>query len=61
MFRCEICFKAYKSKENMQLHISNKHLGIKPYKCIYCEKTFSHRNGKLKLLKYNNIKRKKIS
>jgi len=62
MFRCEICGKAYKSKENMQLHFTNKHLGIKPYKCIYCEKSFSHRNGKFFLFYFfsKNL-RKKIS
>ena len=47
MFKCEICGKAYKSKENLKLHHSNKHLDIKPYKCSFCDKQFSHRNGKI--------------
>jgi uncharacterized Zn-finger protein len=39
------CEKAYKSKENLNLHIRNKHLGEKPYQCRYCISRFSHRNG----------------
>jgi len=47
MFSCEFvgCEKAYKSKENLNLHMKNKHLGVKPYSCKYCEARFSHRNG----------------
>lgn len=47
-FKCEIegCHKAYKSKENLILHHKNKHLGVKPYKCRFCDMRFSHRNGK---------------
>jgi uncharacterized Zn-finger protein len=43
----EGCEKAYKSRENLNLHIRNKHLGEKPYQCRYCMSRFSHRNGKL--------------
>jgi uncharacterized Zn-finger protein len=39
------CEKAYKSRENLNLHIRNKHLGEKPYQCRYCISRFSHRNG----------------
>ena len=48
MFKCgyDICEKAYKSKENLNLHIKNKHLGLKPYGCKFCTARFSHRNGK---------------
>lgn len=51
-FTCEQegCGKSYKSKENLNLHIQNKHLGFKPYKCEYCDARFSHRNGKNKLI-----------
>ena len=41
----EGCDKAYKSRENLNLHIKNKHLGEKPYQCRYCDSRFSHRNG----------------
>ena len=41
------CCKVYKSKENLTLHFKNKHLEIKPYKCFYCNSSFSHRNGKI--------------
>jgi len=41
----EGCDKAYKSRENLNLHIKNKHLGEKPYQCRYCNSRFSHRNG----------------
>jgi hypothetical protein len=46
-FKCEYedCSKAYKSKENLLLHQKNKHLGVKPYKCRFCDSKFSHRNG----------------
>jgi hypothetical protein len=49
LFKChyEGCDKAYKSKENLSLHIKNKHLLIKPYQCNSCHLRFSHRNGKL--------------
>jgi uncharacterized Zn-finger protein len=48
-FKCtyQACGKVYKSKENLTLHIKNKHLGMKPYKCKYCDHLFSHRNGKI--------------
>lgn len=39
------CEKAYKSRENLILHIRNKHIGEKPYQCRYCISRFSHRNG----------------
>lgn len=40
------CAKEYKSKENLILHIRNKHFGQKPYFCRYCGKKYSHRSGK---------------
>lgn len=46
-FRCSLCFKSYKSKENLKLHKANIHMNFKPYKCRLCNKRFSHRNGKL--------------
>jgi hypothetical protein len=48
-FKCDVqtCGKVYKSKENLTLHIKNKHLGVRPYQCKFCEHTFSHRNGKI--------------
>lgn len=48
MYYCsyEGCDKQYKSKENLNLHIKNKHKGLKPYKCFLCSLSFSHRNGK---------------
>jgi uncharacterized Zn-finger protein len=51
LFKCEYdnCDKAYKSKENLNLHVKNKHLNIKPYECQYCKSQFSHRNGKFNL------------
>jgi hypothetical protein len=47
IFKCEAdgCQKVYKSKENLTLHIKNIHLNLKPYKCRFCNMTFSHRNG----------------
>jgi uncharacterized Zn-finger protein len=47
-FKCSYsgCGKEYKSKENLNLHIKNKHLNIKPYECQFCKVKFSHRNGK---------------
>jgi len=46
LFKCDSCSKSYKSKENLNLHIKNKHIGMKPYNCDYCSSKFSHRNGK---------------
>lgn len=47
-YKCDYagCIKEYKSKENLNLHIKNKHEGMKPYHCSYCPLSFSHRNGK---------------
>lgn len=47
LFKCEYptCCKSYKSRENLHLHIKNKHLGVKPYICRFCTSKFSHRNG----------------
>ena len=45
IYNC-VCGKQYNSKENYNLHYQNIHLKIKPYKCNYCEISFSHRNGK---------------
>ena len=41
------CSKAYRSKENLMLHIQNVHMKQKPYKCSYCSMQFSHRNGRI--------------
>lgn len=41
----ENCSKIFKTKENLNLHIKNIHLKIKPYSCAYCPAVFSHRNG----------------
>lgn len=49
LFKCESCSKSYKSKENLSLHVKNKHFGIKPYNCNFCNSSFSHRNGIFKL------------
>ena len=48
LYKCEYedCKQAYKSKENLNLHFRNKHLGEKPYPCRFCTLRFSHRNGK---------------
>ncbi len=48
-YKCwyEGCDKRYKIKENLDLHNKNFHIKEKPFKCEYCQKNFSHRNGKL--------------
>lgn len=43
------CGKEYRSKENLILHIKNKHQGEKPYFCSFCGKRYSHRSGKIKI------------
>ena len=49
VFKCTYidCNKEYKTKENLILHIKNKHLKIKPFKCSICNSLFSQRNGKI--------------
>ena len=39
------CIKKYKSRENLYFHLQNVHFKKKPFKCKFCGKTFSHRNG----------------
>jgi aspartate carbamoyltransferase regulatory subunit len=48
IFKCNFnnCGKSYKSKENLTIHYQNKHEGIKPFKCSFCNNMFSQRNGK---------------
>ena len=48
-FQCHFfpCDKTYKSRENLDLHLSNVHLKIKPYCCSFCDRKFSHRNGRI--------------
>lgn len=45
-FKCEFpeCDKVYRSKENLVLHIDNKHLGKKPFECIFCQERYASRN-----------------
>jgi hypothetical protein len=54
IYKCthDNCDKAYKSKENLNLHIKNKHLNQKPYQCNFCDLKFSHRNGNYYYNKY---------
>ena len=42
------CANTYRSRENLKLHILNKHLLKKPFECSFCKKVFSHRNGNKK-------------
>jgi uncharacterized Zn-finger protein len=46
------CNKTYKSKENLKIHIMNKHFNCKPFKCDFCEIKFSHRNGRFIFFKF---------
>lgn len=48
----EHCQKEYRSKENLILHIKNKHNDEKPYFCKFCSKKYSHRSGKFKFFFY---------
>ena len=52
VFKCNFsnCNKSYRSKENLTIHIQNKHIGIKPFKCSFCSSMFSQRNGNIFLL-----------
>jgi hypothetical protein len=47
LIRCPYsgCEKMYKLRENLNIHIQNKHINLKPYKCSYCDSSFSYRNG----------------
>ena len=39
-FVCQICKKGFVWKSKLDTHV-NSHLGLKPFKCHYCEKTFA--------------------
>jgi uncharacterized Zn-finger protein len=63
-FKCEFknCEKVYKSRENLVLHIKNIHMKLKPYRCRFCDGSFSHRNGKIAFIFVRkDLSRKKIS
>ena len=51
------CPKAYKSKENLNLHVKNIHLKEKPYSCRFCQSVFSHRNGIFAFKFINNCRK----
>ena len=42
---CSDCGKEFKSQKTMLYHRKTVHSGIKPYKCKYCEMTFSRPDG----------------
>lgn len=46
----ENCKKKYKAKENLIMHIKNKHFCERPCICNVCRKSYSHRSGKYKEL-----------
>ena len=41
--QCNICFKVYKEKKNLNRHIRAVHQGIKPHECDLCDKLFSRK------------------
>lgn len=45
-FKCEMCNKRYKWKEDLRNHCKTEHLGIFPFKCQHCGKGYSGSTNK---------------
>ena len=39
------CMRKFTSRENLDIHISNIHLKLKPFQCKFCQSKFSHLSG----------------
>jgi len=44
-YKCQLCFKNFKSSSTLQRHISSVHEGRKPFKCKFCHKRFHQRSN----------------
>ncbi|EJD36949.1 hypothetical protein AURDEDRAFT_154491 [Auricularia subglabra TFB-10046 SS5] len=42
-FPCNFCNKRFTRNADVDRHINNSHLGLKPFQCGYCEKAFSQK------------------
>ena len=40
-FHCDKCPKRYGNQRELDVHLKNFHLGLKPYKCEKCNDYFS--------------------
>ncbi len=63
LFKCPLCGKGLTKYQSLQEHI-NRHNGIQPYKCQYCDSAFTTSSmnyiSKILLWKFPNIFCKKI-
>ncbi|EJD36951.1 hypothetical protein AURDEDRAFT_174022 [Auricularia subglabra TFB-10046 SS5] len=42
-FACNFCNKRFTRNADVDRHINNSHLGLKPFQCGYCDKAFSQK------------------
>ena len=42
---CEVCNKVYVSNRVLMVHVQSVHEGLRPYKCEYCDATYTQRGN----------------
>ena len=52
-FKCKLCNKKFKRKENKEYHVRNKACKVKEYVCKYCQKGFTTATSMYRHMKHN--------
>lgn len=39
-YKCNVCTADYKRLETLKCHIASSHTGVRPFACMWCDRTF---------------------